>query len=526
MNYANFRVNSAPAPTSWSNRVLLLSLAGIFFLTLYPFRFVHQESTRFLFPFSLNGWGKGNDVLDVFLNVLLFVPFGFGLAEKLRERARSKLATFWTVYAAGAVLSYAVEFMQIYIPLRDSGWGDVFTNSAGAAVGFLLYEWAGTGLVEWFSARERAMDNSLSLGRIGVLVGLYVGAWCVLVGPLQKQNRLTHWTPDSFLAIGGSASLRPPPAWKGRIMELDIWNHGVPDELARKITSEPLISRSLAAPMVAYRFSGAAPFQDSRDFLPSLAWASQTRTSPSSDGATLDGSSWLISSGPVPTLINSVESTGQFALHVVCEPAESNVNVEDARIVSLSSPSGTVNMELRQTGSSLIFWFQNPFSKRRTRMSLIVPQVFSPNQVRNLLLSFDGYKLSLFVDGRNFGYPYELGPAVALARYVRRVKAVELKGYSYIFYAIIFFSVGCLLGFAWRKSNVSWRVRLCFLACGYLVPAIVLEWVLADAAGRSFFLQNVWFPALLALIASLWMNADHRFSNSMRGQQEAVSARS
>ena len=526
MNYANFRVNSAPAPTSWSNRVLLLSLAGIFFLTLYPFRFVHQESTRFLFPFSLNGWGKGNDVLDVFLNVLLFVPFGFGLAEKLRERARSKLATFWTVYAAGAVLSYAVEFMQIYIPLRDSGWGDVFTNSAGAAVGFLLYEWAGTGLVEWFSARERSLEASLTLRAIGMLVGLYVGAWCVLVGPLQKQNRLTHWTPDSFLAIGDSASLRPPPAWKGRIMELDIWNHGVPDELARKITSEPLISRSLAAPMVAYRFSGAAPFQDSRDFLPSLAWASQTRTSPSSDGATLDGSSWLISSGPVPTLINSVESTGQFALHVVCEPAESNVNVEDARIVSLSSPSGTVNMELRQTGSSLIFWFQNPFSKRRTRMSLIVPQVFSPNQVRNLLLSFDGYKLSLFVDGRNFGYPYELGPAVALARYVRRVKAVELKGYSYIFYAIIFFSVGCLLGFAWRKSNVSWRVRLCFLACGYLVPAIVLEWVLADAAGRSFFLQNVWFPALLALIASLWMNADHRFSNSMRGQQEAVSARS
>lgn len=523
MNYANLHLNPAPAQASWSKRVLVLSLAGIFFLTLYPFRFVHQESTRFLFPFSLNGWGKGIEALDIFLNVLLFVPFGFGFAEELRENGRSKLATFWTVYAAGAVLSYAVEFAQIYIPPRDSGWTDVITNSAGAAIGCLLYERAGAGIIEWFSGRERAMDASLTLGRIGVLVGLYVGIWCVLGGPLQKQTKLAHWTSDSYLAVGDSASLRPPPAWKGRIVELEFWNHAVPGKLAQKITSDTAGDLGSPGALATYRFSGAAPFRDSRDFLPSFAWASQAPSSMTGDGAMLNGSSWLISAGPVPTLVNSVESTGQFALHVVCEPGESNV--EDARIVSLSSPSGKVDMELRQTGSELIFWFQNPFSTRRARMSWIVPQVFAPQQMRNLLLSFDGSKLSLFLDGNTYGYPYELGPGVALAKYIRHVKAVELKGYGYIFYAMIFCPAGCLLGFAWRKRSVSWRRRLIFLACGFLLPAIVLEWVLADAAGRSFSFRNIFFSVVLALAASLWMNADRVFSHSLHAQREAVSAR-
>jgi len=524
MNYVQPYVKPAPAQPSWSNRVLLLSLAGIFFLTLYPFRLVHVESARFLFPFSLNGWGKGMGAVDIFLNVLLFIPFGFGFAEELREHGRSKLATFWAVYAAGAVLSYGVEFAQIYIPLRDSGWGDVITNSSGAAFGFLLYEWAGKGIIAWFTARERALDDWLTLGKIGVLVGLYVGIWCVVGGPLQKQTRLSHWTSDSFLAVGDSASLRPPPAWNGRVLALELWNYGVPDKLAQKITSQPLGAVTVGNPTVAYRFSGAAPFRDSRDFLPSLAWASQTPSSPISDGATLDGDSWLISDGPVPTLVKSVESTGQFAIHVICEPRDSNV--QDARIVSLSSPSGAVDMELRQTGSELIFWFQNPFSMRRARMSWIVPRVFAPQQMRNLMLSFNGYKLSLFVDGHGYGYPYELGPGVSLARYIRRVKAVELPGYRYIFYAIIFFPVGCLLGFAWRKRTASWRGKLCFLACGFFLPAVVFEWVLADAAGRGLSFRNIWLSMLIALVTSLWMNADRDFRRSRRNQPEEVSARS
>ncbi len=516
---ANLPWRSAPARTSWSNRVLLLALAGIFFLTLYPFRFVHAESPRFLFPFSLNGWGKGGGVLDAFLNVLLFVPFGFGLAEKLRERGRSKSAAILVGYACGASLSYFVEFLQIYIPYRDSGWGDVITNSAGAAVGAWMFASFGSAIVAWFSSRERELGTWLSLPKIGVFVGLYIMFWCILGGPLQKQTRLTNWTRDSFLGVGDSASLRPGPGWQGSVLQIDLWNRAVPAREARKLTSS---DGAGAGSLATYRVSGPAPFQDLRQFLPELDWAAQGRSSPGPGGAIFDGRSWLISAQPASALVSSIESSGQFSLRVICRPA---ATPSDGRIVSLSSPTGAANLELSQFGSSLGFWFRNPFSMRRVRMTWIEPHVFAANETSNLLLSFNGTALSLFVNGRDYGHFYELGPGTALAHYIRRVKTAELPGYDYIFYAIIFFPAGCLIGFAWRKFHVSWIGRACFLAGAFLLPALALEWVLAGAAARAISLENIWFTVLLEIAGSLWVNADGNYSRTPRRQHERLSVR-
>jgi hypothetical protein len=523
MTDASLHRRSAHAQASWSSRVLLLSVAGIFFLTFYPFQFAHQKSAHFLFAFSLEGWGKGGNFLDLFLNVLLFIPFGFGLAESLRERGKSRLAAFFIVYVSGALLSYFVEFVQMFIPFRESGWGDIITNSSGAAIGAIIFELAGVATVEWFGRRERGMESWLSLPKIAVIASLYVGFWCVLARPLQKQNSLANWTQDAFLSLGDSASLHSAPPWKGRMLELDIWDHSVSAELARKITSQIPVGNQVTGALVAYNFSGSAPFQDDRRFSPNLDWASQAPASAINDDATFDGRSWLISAGPVPTLVRSIETTGQFAIHLVCQSAESAET--DARIFSISSPSGAANLELSQSGSALAFWFRNRFSARRARMTWTVPQVFLPNQTRNLLLSFDGSSIRLFVNGQDFGHPYELGPSVALASYVRRVKNIELEGYRYIFYAIIFFPAGWLLGFTWRKSDRSWIGRGLFVIAGSLLPAMVLEWVLVDAAGRAASFQNVCFPALLAVAGSLWINADRSFFPVPSSQQEPIAVK-
>lgn len=518
----NLQWRPAPAQTSWSNRVVLLSLAGIFFLTLYPFRFVHRESARFLFPLSLNGWGKGVGELDIFLNVLLFVPFGFGLAEKLRERGKSKTAALLITYLCGALLSYFVEFLQIYIPPRDSGWGDIFTNSAGALVGAAMFELAGGAIVSWFSARERKVESSLSLTGVAVFLALYTGFWCVLAKPLQKQTKLTDWARDSFVAAGKSASLRAGPAWTGRMFEIDLWNRAVPPEQARKITAASSVEEQLAGSLATYRLSGSSPFKDYRQALPSLDWALQP-ASYAPDGAVFDGRSWLISVQPVPALVNSIESSGQFALRVICRTASSGPI--DGRILSLSSPNGRENLALSQFGSALAFWYRNPLSLNRMRMSWIVPRVFAPDQTRNILLSFDGTTVFLFVDGRELGHPYAFGPGVALAHYIRHTKAEELPGYSYIFYAIIFVPAGCLIAFAWRKFNVPRIARLFFVTVGCLLPALAFEWVLADTAGRELSLQNICFSAVVTLAGSLWMNADRNHSRAMRNQHEPVSVR-
>src|SRR5271170_1064182 len=99
-------VSTAVLRRGWSNRILLLATAGILFLTLYPFRFdFHAAVPGGGSPVLLGRSLKAARLLAVFLNVLLFVPFGFGLAAKLRERGKSRAFTFVLALATGALFS-------------------------------------------------------------------------------------------------------------------------------------------------------------------------------------------------------------------------------------------------------------------------------------------------------------------------------------------------------------------------------------------------------------------------------------
>src|SRR5215470_19524123 len=91
----------------WSVRILALGLAGIFFLTLYPFRFaIPRSSASPGWPFLLGGFEKTFSPFAIFLNVLLFIPFGFGLAGQIKKRGGGPLETAFLTFAAGALLSY------------------------------------------------------------------------------------------------------------------------------------------------------------------------------------------------------------------------------------------------------------------------------------------------------------------------------------------------------------------------------------------------------------------------------------
>jgi len=131
--------NSAPSKNQfpeaeesrrWANRILIVSIIGIIFLTLFPFRLDPYarplpQRSPFLPGDSLKMVGR----LDFTLNVLLFVPFGAGLAAIMRKRGAGRGAGLLVAMAAGALTSYLVELLQLYIPMRDSGWNDVVSNS-------------------------------------------------------------------------------------------------------------------------------------------------------------------------------------------------------------------------------------------------------------------------------------------------------------------------------------------------------------------------------------------------------------
>ena len=88
-------------------------------------------------------WGpdpiEWSDLDDVAINILGFVPFGF-VACHYRRLARPDARGRNIVWAIciGAIISLAIELIQVWLPNRDSSATDLFCNTLGTFLGALL----------------------------------------------------------------------------------------------------------------------------------------------------------------------------------------------------------------------------------------------------------------------------------------------------------------------------------------------------------------------------------------------------
>ena len=492
----------------WSIRILLLATAGILFLTLYPFRFdFHAAVPGGGSPFLLGRSLKAGRLLDVVLNVLLFVPFGFGLAAKLRQRGKSRAFTLALAMAAGAFFSYCIEFLQIYIPPRDSGWEDVFTNGSGSVVGLVLYELLGKRVLDWMSNCESWLESLLTLRRTFVVLLIYFTLWFAASYRFQKTTRLSDWRSDALLVVGNDASGKFP--WKGTVNAVQIWDLALRSEVAQQLSAGLVADAANPGLLVDYDFSAGPPFRNQRQISSELAWVPRAPVAADSGLLTLDGTSWLSTSAAVPDLIANLQKTNQFTVRVLCTPAETDAG--DARIVSISQPTGFADLTLRQEDANLVFWFRNPLSASHAILAWYYPRIFTAGRTRDILYTYDGSNLSLFVDGKQETLTYRLGPGAALVKFVRRIQPGELEGYNYIYYILIFCLPGAILGLAARNLPEPRAAKSLWLGSIFVIPAILLEWILVSTSGRSFSSLYLGLSLLLAVGSFLWINSDRRF---------------
>ena len=99
---------------------------------------------------------------DFVANILLFVPLGFLIMGALRADRRSAVATgISAAIVAGFSwsLANAIEFTQIYFPMRTVSQNDIFAETTGAVVGISLWALIGQRLIDFmrafFAERER-----------------------------------------------------------------------------------------------------------------------------------------------------------------------------------------------------------------------------------------------------------------------------------------------------------------------------------------------------------------------------------
>lgn len=487
-----------PPASSWSNRILLLATAGILFLTMYPFRFSFHVLPHGASPFLLGNSGKGGGFADAFLNVLLFVPFGFGLAEKLRERKISRGLVLVAALACGAVFSYTIEFLQLYIPERDSGWEDVFTNGSGSLVGAIFYLGVGAFIVRTLAAAEQRFRALLTARRIVVLLLVYLCICFVLGAFLQMQSRLSNWNSDAILIVGNDASGRNP--WHGQIQSVQIWNSVLPDRATAPGVPD--------LPIINYDFASLTGSTLQLRTAPQLFWIPATPEKLEGPGLDLDGKSWLSTKTYAGDLAESLNRTSRFTIRLVCTP----LDFADAwgRILYITDSNGVPDVMIRQENTSLGIGFRTPLSSRHAQLIWSVPGVFNDRRQREIVYRYDGSDLSLTVDGQKPRVPLRFGPGAALARVIRRVKPSELEGYNIIFYAMVFFTSGALLGFSafFRRIQCSVPALLSALLA-LCLATLILEFILVRVSGRIFSPGNIALSVALGIAGYLWSTADN-----------------
>jgi VanZ family protein len=138
----------------------LLYLCAIVYLSLYPWEFaLHAKATR-LFWAPIVG---RRQVLDTVLNVFFYIPLGAaGYLSVRRGRSGWLLAVL-----AGGLLSWMIEWLQLWSPTRYANLTDLASNTAGtmlgasAAYGAIRGKWfaenlAGTGFASRWHLHSRA----------------------------------------------------------------------------------------------------------------------------------------------------------------------------------------------------------------------------------------------------------------------------------------------------------------------------------------------------------------------------------
>jgi VanZ family protein len=490
----------------WSLRIVVLALAGIFFLTLYPYRLSLQAHPGHASPFLLQGSGKPGTVLDAFLNILLFVPFGLGVAGLLRKRGITGVAATLLALCAGVLLSYSVEFTQFFIPARDSGWDDVFTNSTGALLGCLLFQMAGGVLLWPLQMVEKSVESFTTTGRILVILACYFMLCLGVSAHLERATRLRDWDANASLYVGRIAHDWSEFAWQGQVDILEFWNQALPYDLAARISSAEQPIPGSPAAIASFRFSGSAPFRDKQASLPDLAWVAKEPGRGALDDPTWNGRFWLATTRPASALVVPIQTSGHFSIHLQFVPARGEG--VDAEIVSLGPPIGPPDVQIRQEATALSFWFRNPLAPLPDQLERTISDVCTPKEALNIVFSYDGSRLWAYLNGKFLYSDYRLGPGAALARRVKHLKTGELEGYRYVYYALVFWPVGCLLGFGWRKSPKDFLSLAAAAVFGIVLPSALFELVLVHFGTQPFSTGNVALAIAFSFLGWLWINLE------------------
>ena len=321
-------------------RLLILWALFILLATFAPFDFTRSVAHSF----SLyQDDSHLRDPIHFALNLALFVPLGGLLHHELRRISKMQSLVIVTAVMCLAV-SLGIEFVQRYLPSRDSSLIDVIANTGGAVIGTLTDRaWSGS-LQTWID-RIRARPSPALLT---AALSVFLAVTMLTSGVLQARTRLSNWSSEYPLLLGNERTGDRP--WRGRVLALAITDAATPLASIRRFSAGATVALP-GSPVATFDFSGDPPYEDKAGNVPEVFWTAAPST----------GRPWLQSDEPAALLAQRLRATNGFTLRIRCATDDANQD-GPARIVSNSFSPLLRNFTLGQQGADLVFRLRTPLT--------------------------------------------------------------------------------------------------------------------------------------------------------------------
>ncbi|MDR4497853.1 MAG: hypothetical protein MRK02_08045 [Candidatus Scalindua sp.] len=324
---------------------------------------------------------------------------------------------------------------------------------------------------------------------------------------LQWESSLNNWNRNFPLLLGNERTGNRP--WQGYVSELFIADKAISETEVEQVffknNTFDIIGESLIA---SYQFSGTESYHDEMENSPDLVWRGEPQDIQQRDGVLLGHNNWLETEAPAEYLTRRIVATSQFTIGTVVATGDT-IQAGPARIISLSEDISHRNFTLGQSGSDLIFRLRTPFSEENgAKLSLIVPDIFSTINPHNLIITYDGLTLLLYVDGKLSSYSLELNPGTILFSSLFRQITYCVTGFKaihYVYYALIFVPLGILMALAVKKIRKQSLIQIITISISVLLPSIIFEGVLVSVSGRAVRVENLLTSMIFTIIPMVFL---------------------
>ena len=196
--------------------VKYLALAAVSFMYLFVAgcavfadRAGYQESVQALFQSYRHAWyyWRSSEWMNIILNILLFVPFGF-----LLPFWHKRLDKIYIAVPAGFLLTLSVEVVQYLFRLGVFEWDDVFNNTIGAFLGFCAFRF-----VQGVARRRRAGAVLAYLVPFIAVAASFGGVFIAYDAQPYGNLQLSYYEPHSMKNVTVTVDELSQPAYEAYV---------------------------------------------------------------------------------------------------------------------------------------------------------------------------------------------------------------------------------------------------------------------------------------------------------------------